>query len=340
MNRVEIHASERQYYSAYANEFHEGFAHGYLAELLPYPHFVVWRQELINGQPKKPPYNPNRLGSRADVSDESTWGTWQDALSALSTGHYQGIGFVFTKHGRTPDPFVGLDLDHCADSNRSLHKWAQEIRDFLKTHGHYSPRDGAHFIGKGVLPGPGRKFGPLEFFDRDRYLTLTLHPLPDTPQIIEQCQVEIGSLYLQAAARERPPGRSFQSTGGAAVGQAPETATREAQHLAEERVIREALADHKSNFRRYWLGDRTLWEGPNPLRRSRSEAEHVLALMLLTRTGDSEEDTKRLFQQSGLYDAKRAQRISGHDPYTGRPLTYIDVTIRNALRYRRSLPKA
>lgn len=206
MNKAEIQASERQFYTKYTREFAEQFEAGYLAELLSYPHFVAWRAEIIDGQPKKPPYNPNRPGSRADVSGESgesTWGTWQEALAALSTGDYQGIGFVFAKRCRTPDPFIGVDLDHCSGTNRSLDKWAQDIRDFLKTHGHYSPRDGAHFIGKGRLPGPGRKFGPLEFFDRDHYLILTLNPLPDTPRTIEPVQVEISYLYLMREQRER-----------------------------------------------------------------------------------------------------------------------------------------
>ncbi len=56
MNRAETQERERQLYTAYAEEFREHFEHGYLAELLPYPHFVVWRAETINGQPKKPPY--------------------------------------------------------------------------------------------------------------------------------------------------------------------------------------------------------------------------------------------------------------------------------------------
>lgn len=90
MNRAEHLASGRQLYTAYAQEFRERIVGGYLAELLPYPHFVVWRQETVSGVPKKPPYNPNRPGQRADVSaktGEDTWGTWQEALSALSTGY-------------------------------------------------------------------------------------------------------------------------------------------------------------------------------------------------------------------------------------------------------------
>lgn len=337
MNSAEIQAHERHYYTAYANEFAERLATGYLAELLPYPHFVVWRSETINGQPKKPPYNPNREGHHADVSDESTWGTWQEALSALSTGHYQGIGYVFSKRGKTPDRFIGLDLDHCVSTNRSLFKWARDIRDVLQTHGHYSPGDGIHFIGEGVLPGPGRKFGPLEFFDRDHYLTLTPRPLPETPVAIEPAQVEIGYLYLQQARRERHAWHSSLSTGGALLDPAKELAEQTSQRLRDERLIKEGLANAKSNFQRYWLGDTTLWKGPNPLRGSRSEAEYTLALMLLTRTGDNEEDAKRLYRQSGLYDSGRCNRISGHEPQSGRPLTYLDVTVRNALRYRQTL---
>ena len=61
MNRVEALAHERQLYTAYAQEFAEWFESGYLAELLPYPHFVVWRHEIIDGQPKKPPYGDHSI---------------------------------------------------------------------------------------------------------------------------------------------------------------------------------------------------------------------------------------------------------------------------------------
>lgn len=338
MNRAE-QEHQQAYYSEYARKFAEQFTKGYLAELLPSPHFVVWKQEFIAGQPKKPPYNPKRRESRADVSDETTWGSWQEALTALASGHFQGIGFVFAKAGKTPDRFFGVDLDHCTATNRSLFKWAEDIRDFLKTHGHYSPRDGAHFIGKGRLPGPGRKFGPLEFFDRDHYLTLTPNPLPGTPQTIEPAQIEVSYLYLMQTRRERQVWHSAVSTGGALLEPTQETGWRADQETADQRVIREALEDQRSNFTRYWSGDQTVWMGPEALKPSRSEAEYTLALMLLTQTNDSEEDAKRLFQQSGLYDKARCSRFSGRDPQTGQPLTYLDVTVRNALRFRQAQRK-
>src|SRR5437879_3845295 len=49
---------EVQFYQTYATELKKSFQSGLLKELVPYPHFVVWRHRLIEGKYKKPPYNP------------------------------------------------------------------------------------------------------------------------------------------------------------------------------------------------------------------------------------------------------------------------------------------
>jgi hypothetical protein len=59
----------------------------------------------------------------------------------------------------------------------------------------------------------------------------------------------------------------------------------------------------------------------------------VLCLMLLSRTHDDVEAVKRLFHASGLSDSK-TDRPSGHDPRTGKPVTYLEMTIYNALKKR------
>jgi len=70
-----------------------------------------------------------------------------------------------------------------------------------------------------------------------------------------------------------------------------------------------------------------LWQGNISGYMSKSEADFTLVLRLLYWTNDEIAQTKRLFQQSGLYDEKTERPTGEH--------SYLDVTIYNALRKRR-----
>jgi len=224
-----------------------------------------------------------------------------------------------------------IDLDHCVRTNRSISAWAQEVINPMTTYTEYSPRDGIHLITKATLPGPGRKTGAIEMYSNSHFMTLTTRHVPGTPKTIAPRHVEQAALYLSLVPEPQrtPP----QNTRGVRVltWQAEPTA----DETADQRIIEEALqAANGERFRRYWQGDPTLWEGQHTERRSKSEADYVLMLYLLSRTGDNIEQVKRLFRQSGLYDPDRTERITGKDPTTGKPVTYLEMTIFNALRKR------
>ena len=70
-----------------------------------------------------------------------------------------------------------------------------------------------------------------------------------------------------------------------------------------------------------------LWNGDISGYRSKSEADFTLVLYLLYWTNDDLAQTKRLFQQSGLYDPEKTDRLTGEH-------SYLDVTIYNALKKR------
>src|SRR5947207_10036440 len=106
MQHEAMRQHEAQYYSVYAEELRERFSEGYLAELQAFPQFVVWKSQIIDGKPKKPPYSP-RLHKLADTTNPESWGRLDQALTALRTGKYHGIGFVFSEN----DPYAGMDLD-------------------------------------------------------------------------------------------------------------------------------------------------------------------------------------------------------------------------------------
>lgn len=331
MNR-EIQRKEREHFTEYARELAEKFNEGILHELTPYKQFIVWRyQEAERGKKKKPPYNP-ATHYPASPNDPKTWGTYKDALKALSTGLYNGIGFVFTEQ----DPFIGIDLDHCVHLNRRVDKQAQEIISDLSTYTEYSPRDGAHLLIKAQAPFTTRKLGDIELFASGHTLSLTLQSIPGTPSSIEERQDELNTLLLTFDAQrgesenptliwQRP---CLKKSGVQAQRHMPERLTE-----VENRLI-ERWKKEPGNFARYFEGDSTLWTGSKRRVNSKSEADFVLCLMLLSRTHDNTEQVKRLFHSSGLFDPIKTDRPSGRDFVTREPVTYLEMTIFNALKKR------
>jgi putative DNA primase/helicase len=319
----------RKYYASYAEELREKFRSGLLAELVPYPQFVVWKHQESEGKPHKPPYSPihHRL---ADTTNPQSWGTLGQSLKTLATGNYNGIGFVFSK----ADPYSMIDLDHCVGNNRSIDTWARDIIDPLQTYTEYSPRDGIHLITEAHIPGQGRKIGSVEMYSSNHFLTLTLNHVPGTPATIEKRQAEHTLLYR--ALVPEPLQSLHKNTGGVVLPPAWEQPP-SPDDAADRRVIDQALqAANGKRFARYWHGDETLWQGEHAERRSKSEADYVLVLYLLSWTGENVEQVKRLFQQSGLYDPQKSDRQTGTDSRTGRPVTYLEMTIYNAIRKRKA----
>ncbi len=312
---------QAEVYRKYANELRGRLdILGNLRELTPYKQFIVWKAEYVDGKLKKPPYNP-RTHRLASPTDPKTWGTVHEALTALSTGRYNGIGFTFTQD----DPFVGIDLDRCAFNNGQIdYTQAKFIRQ-MDTYTEYSPRDGVHLLVKARLPITTIKRGDLEIFSHGHTMSLTWRHVPGTPLTIEERQDELDALtqsLMHPSAPDRPAPALDWQTGTQQITRVEENLV---QHWKEESV----------GFRRYFEGDRRLWqEGRGRRVRSKSEADFVLCLMLLSRTHDDVEETKRLFHASELFDPAKTDRISGHDPRTGRPVTYLEMTIFNALRKR------
>lgn len=72
-------------------------------DLKQYPQFVVWKEGKIPVDPK--------TGKNASITDPDTWSNYETACRAYLTGHYCGIGFVFTEN----DPFIFLDIDDCLE---------------------------------------------------------------------------------------------------------------------------------------------------------------------------------------------------------------------------------
>src|SRR6266705_5907311 len=291
--------------SAYAAHLKERIeAKGILRELAGYPNFVVWHYKAENGQRKKPPINPNsRLP--ASPTDRSTWGTLASALSAVATGTYQGIGFMLSH-----SPFAGIDLDHCIREGR-IEPWAQEIINELDTYTEYSPSwnratgtGGVHLLVEGKPPA-SKKAGNIEVYGEKHYLTITTRHLQGTPATINSRQEALEALFrtLTPPVVERP----FQNTRGVAA--SGNDLTELPPEAAHDPVLQRLLRGDISGYA------------------SQSSADFVLILKLLHWTGDNVALTRQLFLQSGLYREEKTERKTGQT-------TYLDMTIRNALRKR------
>lgn len=70
--------------------------------------WVCWRYQQRNGRRTKIPVNPHN-GHPADVTDPSTWGSFDQAL--YFKGKADGIGIVLADDGS----LIGVDVDHCID---------------------------------------------------------------------------------------------------------------------------------------------------------------------------------------------------------------------------------
>jgi putative DNA primase/helicase len=140
------------------------------------PQWVNWRLEERNGELTKVPYTPGTM-RRASTTELMGWGTFEEAVEALGSGRYSGIGFVFC----SGDPFVGIDLDDCRDPETGeLEKWAVELVDsFERAYKEVSPSGrGIHLITRGKTRR-SHKIPRLELYSMERFFTITGRVLCD-----------------------------------------------------------------------------------------------------------------------------------------------------------------
>lgn len=137
-------------------------------ELRRRPQWLVWKLEERDGKPTKVPYIAGGVG-RASSTDSETWRSFDEAVAALQTGRYDGVGFVFT----SGDPYAGVDLDGCRDPETGvLEQWATEIVRNLDGYAEVSPSGkGVHIIVRGKAPN--KKRSRVEAYSSGRYFTMT-----------------------------------------------------------------------------------------------------------------------------------------------------------------------
>jgi len=295
--------TKQEHFISYAHLLSERFHSGMLSQLQPLNQWVVWKGELEAGKRKKVPYNPNYPNARASVKIPKSWGSLPDALTALESGNFSGIGFMITP------PLVFIDLDHSYDRTTGTITGpkAAEIVQSMNSYTEVSPSGtGLHVLAFGQLPGRGIHTD-IEMYGQERFTTITTNHLAGTPFTIERRQDALAALYQRfAPVRENEVQNTRLGVGNALTELPPEAA-------------------HDPLLQQLLRGDTTGFP-------SASNADFVLVLKLLHWTGDNEALTRKLFVESGLYREDKTERKTGQT-------TYLDMTIRNARRKRRNPPQ-
>ncbi len=140
-----------------------------IPEELRYRHqWLVWKREKRGDDITKVPYIAGGVG-KANTTDMMTWRTFDEAVAALQTGRYDGLGFVFS----SGDPYAGVDLDNCRNPETGeLEEWAAGIVEDLDGYAEVSPSGkGVHIIIRGKAPNKRR--GRVEAYSSERYFTMT-----------------------------------------------------------------------------------------------------------------------------------------------------------------------
>lgn len=137
---------------------------------------------------KKVPYSPVtfKRGNSVEVC-----GTLLQAIEALKTGKFDGLGFHFDN-----TPFTGVDIDKHIE-NGKISKYASNIINKLSSYTEYSPsKTGVHIIVIGELKNSlkNSKKG-LEMYSSGRYFTFTCESLNNTPKQINERQEELEEIY-------------------------------------------------------------------------------------------------------------------------------------------------
>lgn len=137
-------------------------------ELKQFNQWVVWRFEDVSAKkPTKVPYSALN-GLHASVSESISWASFDNAVAALNTGMYNGLGFVLTEK----DPFALIDLDDTEGDAEQLERQKRIFNEF-QSYSELSPSgNGLHILVKGSIPS-GRKRSKVEIYSSGRYMTVT-----------------------------------------------------------------------------------------------------------------------------------------------------------------------
>lgn len=279
------------------------------------PNWIVWKEEKKDGRLTKVPYNPS-TGHKADHTNPDHGTTFKDAVQALSTGSYDGLGFIFTG-----TKYAGIDIDDCRNPKTGeVTDKAREIIVRFSSYTEISPSGtGFHILIIGSKPGNRCKtkdvegIKELEIYDTDRFFTVTGDVLPVSPGYLRKPQDELDALYREFFGE--PEQNGSDSVTKDINGEYP------ILELDDETIIRKLKNSKQAElFHRLFYGGKTTIYGSN---NSQNEEDLALVNLLVFYTGNDPEQIDRLFRKSALCREKWTNRLD-----------YRKRTIRKALKNR------
>jgi hypothetical protein len=245
------------------------------------------RPQWACARANKIPINP-LTRTAADVSDPSTWVTFEVAAAA----GYPHIGYIVSKD----DPFTFIDLDNkpehpLTESEQRTHSRIIETFDTYTEHS--SGGLGFHLVVRGKVPH-GAKRGNIEVYSDRRFMICT-------GNAVRPVSIKDGQQWLDLLYREMTP-----------------SPTVELAQVAGKRSDAEILASLEATRERN-IGGRfiALWNGDIAAFPSQSEADYELLGMLAFHTEDNEQ-VRRLFRMSSLGQREKATKND----------TYLNTTLR------------
>ena len=251
-------------------------------ELKQLNRWCCWKYEDIGAKkPTKVPYNPI-TGKHADVTDESTWVSFETVLKHV--GDYDGIGFVFT----TKDGYSFIDLDDCEGNQADLDRQIKIFREF-NSYSEISPSGkGLHIIVKGTVPS-GRRRSHIEIYSSARYATFTGKTYPENEPVkpIKDCQSMLTQLWEQMGAGG-PATHLFKGD--------------DQEKLKDAEVIEQAI--NAANSEKFTSLHRGEW---NSLYKSQSEADYAYIDIIAFYT-QNRNQISRIFRSSALGKRDKAKR--------------------------------
>jgi len=245
--------------------------------------WVGWRWRQARDEWTKQPINPH-TGTLASHADADTWGSFDDAITAVARYHIDGVGYVFA----ADDPYAGIDLDKCLEpATGVIDEWAADIIDAANSYSEVSPSGtGVKIIVRGELPnGRGRKKPEIEMYDRLRFFTITGQRIDNGVATIADRGDFVTRLYKKHFPDREP---------------AKVTTLPIAQSLTlddQEVIDRARHARNGAKFNQLFAGS---VDGHG----SQSEADAALCSMIAFWTGPDHDRIDRIFRQSALYRDK------------------------------------
>lgn len=252
------------------------------AELRALARWVCWREELREGakKPTKVPIHP-KTGHNIDITVLTNCSSFEDCVFAVQNGRAKGLGYGLFKQ----DGYTIIDLDQTFDQ-KEIERQIQ-IHDAFNSYSERSPSGtGLHIVIHGSIPC-GRRRGPIEIYDSNRFITFTGEVFNRAPIVHKNDLANVLHTEMSQSG-----GKTINFDGG------PQT-------KEDDAVINEALAlpNTGTHFENLLKGN---WQesGRYP---SQSEADQAFVNMLAHHT-DNKYQMRRLFDRSGLGWRPKARR--------------------------------